>query len=254
MHPTDQPSFSVVTVVLRDLEGLKRTYASLASQYCSRWEWIVCDGGSGPETIQFLQALEGPVHWVSQKDAGIYDAMNKGTAMSHNEFVVFMNAGDTFADAEVLDEVSRKIASSPSRPGIVFGAANIMFDNGRTYLRKPKLIEEYIWHGLPANHQATYYRRELLSTPPYDLTYKICGDYFLAATLYSNNIVAAYSDKPLANFYVGGASFNEDQRLFLEPYRIQRDILKIPMWIRCVSLMKRFTSTVGARLIGKLHP
>jgi putative colanic acid biosynthesis glycosyltransferase len=166
---------------------------------------------------------------------------------------VFMNAGDTFTDAEVLDDVSRKIASSPSRPGLVFGAANIMFDNGRTYLRKPKPIEEYIWHGLPANHQATYYRREALPASPYDLTYKICGDYFLAATLFSKNTVAEYTDKPLANFYVGGASFKEDRRLFLEPYRIQRDILKISLLIRCASLVKRFASTVGTRLIGKLH-
>jgi len=254
MYQADHPSFSVVTVVLRDLEGLKRTYASLASQHCARWEWIVCDGGSGPETIQYLQALDGPVHWISQKDAGIYDAMNKGAAMSHNEYVVFMNAGDTFSDTVVLDDVSCMIVSSPSRPGIVFGAANIMFDNGRTYLRKPKLIEKYIWHGLPANHQATYYRRETLSVAPYDLTYKICGDYFLVATLFAKNIIAEYSDKPLANFYAGGASFNEDRHLFLEPYRIQRDILKIPLWIRCVSLLKRFVSTVGTRLIGKLRP
>jgi putative colanic acid biosynthesis glycosyltransferase len=254
MHSSDQPSFSVVTVVLRDLEGLKRTYASLASQHCTSWEWIVCDGGSGSETIQFLQALDGPVHWVSQKDAGIYDAMNKGVAMSHNEYVVFMNAGDTFTDAEVLQHVSRKIVGSTSRPDIIFGAANIMFANGRTYLRKPKPIGKYIWHGLPANHQATYYRRESLSASPYDLTYKICGDYFLVATLFSRNIVAQYSDKPLANFYAGGSSFKEDRRLFLEPYRVQRDILNIPLWIRCVSLLKRLASTVGTRLIGKLHP
>ena len=157
-------------------------------------------GGLGDEMTRFLRKRPGPVHWVSEKDAGIYDAMNKGVAMCHNEYVVFMNAGDTFTNAGVLQDVSDEIMNGPPRPDIIFGAANIMFGNGRIHFRHPRRAETYLWHGLPANHQATYYKREVLPAVPYDLTYKICGDYFLAATLWSSNSLARYLDKPLANF------------------------------------------------------
>lgn len=245
-----QPTFSVITVVLRDLEGLKRTYASLSSQHYAHWEWIVCDGDSGYEITRFLQEVAGPVHWVSEKDAGIYDAMNKGVAMCHNEYVVFMNAGDTFTNAEVLQKVSDEIMNASPRPGLIFGAANIMFDNGRVHLRHPRRAEMYLWHGIPANHQATYYKREVLPAVPYDLTYKICGDYFLAATLCSGNTLARYIDKPLANFYVGGTSFRNFRRLFWEPYCIQRDVLRTPLLMRLVSVVKRFSSVMGSFVIG----
>src|SRR5271169_702039 len=131
MNQSYRSSFSVVTVVLRDLEGLKKTYASLAAQRYANWEWIVCDGGSGAETTRFLQDVAVPVHWVSEKDAGIYDAMNKGVAMSHNEYVVFMNAGDTFSNTGVLQDVTDEISDAFSRPDIVYGSANIKFINGR---------------------------------------------------------------------------------------------------------------------------
>lgn len=250
MHQVFPPTFSVITIVLHDLDGIKRTYASLASQRCTNWEWIVCDGGSGCEITRFLQEAAGPVHWVSEKDAGIYDAMNKGVAMCQNEYVVFMNAGDTFTNPGVLQDVSSEIMDATSRPDLVFGAANIMFGNGRVHLRRPKSAESYLWHGLPANHQATYYKREILPSAPYDLTYKICGDYFLAATLCTRNAIARYVDKPLANFYVGGTSFRNFRRLFWEPYCIQRDVLRSPLLMRLVSLVKRFISVMGSFVIG----
>lgn len=245
-----QPTFSVITVVLRDLDGLKRTYASLVSQHYAHWEWIVCDGDSGREITRFLQEVAGPVHWVSEEDAGIYDAMNKGVAMCHNEYVVFMNAGDTFTNADALQDVSDVIMNATPRPDLIFGAANIMFGNGRVYLRRPKMAKSYLWHGLPANHQATYYKRDVLPTAPYDLTYKICGDYFLAATLCSRNTHAQYLDIPLANFYVGGTSFRNYRRLFWEPYCIQRDVLRTPLLMRLASLIKRFLSVMGSFVIG----
>lgn len=250
MHQVHQPSFSVITVVLHDLAGLKKTYASLTSQQFAHWEWIVCDGGSGREMPRFLQEVAGPVHWVSEKDAGIYDAMNKGVTMCHNEYVVFMNAGDTFTNVDVLQNVSNEIMNAPSRPDLVFGAANIMFGNGRVHLRHPKRAESYLWHGLPANHQATYYKREVLPAVPYDLTYKICGDYFLAATLCSSKTHIRYLDKPLANFYVGGTSFRNYRRLFWEPYCIQRDVLRSPFSMRLASMIKRFASVMGSFVIG----
>ncbi|MDP2785657.1 MAG: glycosyltransferase family 2 protein [Sulfurimicrobium sp.] len=247
-----QPSFSVITVVLRDLDGLKRTYASLASQHYAHWEWIVCDGGSGGEITRFLQEVTGPVHWVSEKDAGIYDAMNHGVSMCSGDYVVFMNAGDIFHDSEALAKVAEALSADDQVADILFGGAMLSFPgSGRMVYRPPRIAEDSLWHGLPANHQATFYRKSLLDKTPYDLQYSLCGDYYLAATLMQKGAHAIYLDAPLATFEVGGQSYKKLGQLFVEPYRIQRDVLGSPLHYRLASVAKRFVSTLGFVLLSQ---
>lgn len=237
---------SIITVVLNDLDGLKRTHRSVFEQSNKNFEWIVRDGGSDGRTIDFLLSLGDAVKWVSEPDRGIYDAMNRGVSMSVGEYVVFMNAGDTFCDSETLASVSSYLLAEHRGADVLFGGAMLSFSGwGRTVYRPPRLVEASLWHGLPANHQATYYRRSLLSQTPYDLKYSLCGDYYLAATLMRSGASAAYLDEPLAIFEVGGQSYKRVGQLFAEPYRIQRDVLGIPWYYRLASVLKRLVSTLG---------
>jgi len=238
--------FSIITVVLDDIQGLKKTYASLLRQSNKTYEWIVKDGGSKDEAIEFLESLSDKVKWVSQKDNGIYDAMNHGIALSSGDYVVFMNAGDVFHDSEVLANVAEAVCSSEQETGILFGGAKLSFpQSGHIIYRPPRRSEVSLWHGLPANHQATYYQRNLLERTRYDLQYPLCGDYFLTASLLKNGAASNYIDKPLAIFEVGGQSYKKIGQLFAEPYRIQRDVLGIPLHYRLASAIKRFVSTAG---------
>ena len=244
---------SIVTVVFNDLEGLKRTHRSVSGQLGSSFDWVVCDGGSGDETTTFLETLGESVHWISEPDQGIYDAMNHGASMADGDYVVFMNAGDTFHDSGTLAKVGIKLSTHNEHPvDILFGGAILSFCDGRRMVyRAPKRVEDYLWHGLPANHQATYYRRKLLGTIPYDLQYQICGDYYLASTLLLRGARADYLDEPLAIFEVGGTSYQTRKQLFVEPYRIQRDVLGISFYCRLASMIKRFISTIGFVLLSQ---
>lgn len=244
--------FSVVTVALNDLGGLKNTYNSLMKQSSKCFEWIVRDGGSTDGTLQFLERLPNSIKWVSKKDQGIYDAMNRGVSMSTGDYVVFMNAGDIFHDDETLAKVAERLSSGEQVPDILFGGAMLSFGgSGRKVYRPPRLAETSLWHGLPANHQATFYRKTLLDTTPYDLQYRLCGDYYLAATLICNGAHAIYLDEPLATFEVGGESYKNRKRLFVEPYLIQRDMLGLPFFYRLLSAVKRLVSTVGFVLLSQ---
>lgn len=237
---------SIITVVLNDLDGLKRTHRSIFEQSDKNFEWIVRDGGSDGRTIDFLLSLGDAVKWVSEPDRGIYDAMNRGVSMSDGVYVVFMNAGDTFCDSTVLAKVDGYLSANNQIVDVLFGGAMLSFSgSGRMVYRPPRLAENSLWHGLPANHQATYYRRSLLSQTPYDLKYSLCGDYYLAATLMRSGASAAYLDKPLAIFEVGGQSYKRLMQLFVEPYRIQRDVLGSPIHYRLASALKRLVSTLG---------
>jgi glycosyltransferase involved in cell wall biosynthesis len=100
------PRFSIVTVVRNDIEGLKRTWRSLAAQTCTDFEWLVVDGASTDGTREWLEDLgDDRLLWTSEPDDGIYDAMNKGIRRIRGEIVQFLNADDALASSDVLQQV-----------------------------------------------------------------------------------------------------------------------------------------------------
>ena len=241
---------SVITVVLNDPDGLTRTGESILSQ-TNPVEWIVVDGGSSKATIDILHNLGGEVRWISEKDNGIYDAMNKGVCMCKGDYVVFLNAGDCFTDSGVVSEVSDFLSTPQGlHVDVLCCGANLVLADGRKVYRPPKRVGEYIWHGLPANHQATYYRRIALGTRPYDLRFKICGDYFLAATLYIKKATFGYLDRAVVQFFLDGISYSWRKELFMEPYAIQQRVLLLGFGWRILSLLKRFVSGAVLRLFN----
>jgi putative colanic acid biosynthesis glycosyltransferase len=239
------PFFSIVTVTRNDRDGLRRTRESVVRQSYSDWEHIIVDGDSQDGTAEFLRSLgtvEG-LRWLSEPDRGIYDAMNKGISLCQGRYILFMNAGDIFSTTETLTAVHCVLTKSPV--DMLFCGANLRFRNGREYYRKPREISGYIWHGLPANHQAVYFKRSRLHCHSYDLSYEICGDYYLIASLYKQGSTVGYLDLPTVEFRTGDTSYRRRLPLFLEPYRIQRDVLNISFLYRLSSFGKRLISTLG---------
>ena len=246
-----QPFLSIVTVVYNDVDGLHATSKTISHQYFTDFEWVVVDGGSTDGTENALASYDLPfLNWVSETDDGIYDAMNKGISMSRGEYVVFMNAGDLFPSSKTLQAVHDSLNEVSCAPDVLFGGADLVFPNHRRVYRAPRRFEDRIWHGLPAVHQATYYRRERIVETQYDLQYRICGDYYIIAKLVKEGITAAYLDKPLADFMVGvGIAHNSKINAFFEPYQIQRDVLGLGFHIRALSLLKRTVSIFGASVL-----
>ncbi len=246
-----KPFFSIVTVTYNDLQGLRSTYESILIQRFTNFEWLVVDGGSKDGTPDFLRSIQCPfLVWISEKDQGIYDAMNKGINMSSGDFVVFMNAGDVFSGEWVLQNIYNFVALQNARVDIVYGGATLVLPNGKRYYRKPRVEEKYIWHGLPANHQATYFSRKCLGEIMYDCRYRICGDYFIVAKFHKSGANPIYLDETLVDFRVGDTSHRNPRQLFWEPYVIQRDILKMPLYSRILSLIKRAISFTGVVIMS----
>ena len=249
------PFVSVITVVFRDLNGLKRTKSSVFMQSHFNFEWIVVDGGSEDGTVEFLNKIDDTrLVWLSERDTGIYNAMNKGIALSSGEYIVFLNAGDVFPTTSVLEAVRLHLATMLFKCDVLFGGASLVFQNGFEIYRKPLAIERYIWHGLPAIHQATYYKKDRISDILYDLTYRICGDYYIIARLYNDGIRATYLDMPLVNFQIGGVSYRSVRDVYIEPYLIQKKFLMMPFWQRLVSLFRRVISKAGTFAINAELP
>ena len=246
------PLYSIVTVVYNNLSGLELTKASIYAQNFTDFEWIVVDGASDDGTVEFLEKSNlNNLHWKSEKDAGIYDAMNKGVSLCRGQFVVFLNAGDCFTDIEVISDISSFHLSPQGKfTDVLCCGANLVLADGRKTYRPPKSVDGYIWHGLPANHQATYYRRITLGENPYDLRFKMCGDYYVAANLFIKKAKFNYLNRPVVEFILDGVSFSWRKELFWEPYVIQQKLLGLGFGWRLLSLVKRTMSSMVLRLFS----
>src|SRR5437879_6907645 len=89
-----QPKLSVITVVYNDVKGIERTMLSVLNQTYPNVEYIIIDGFSTDGTLDVIKKYQGRIKLISEKDEGIYDAMNKGLAIATGDYVLFMNSGD----------------------------------------------------------------------------------------------------------------------------------------------------------------
>ena len=241
------PLLSIVTVCFNDLPGLKETEKSIKDSPSSPllYEWIVIDGNSSDGTKDFLSESTAVNSFISEKDSGIYDAMNKGTKLSKSPYVIYMNSGDTFTDLNLIIDTIK----SNNFDLFFFDARFIYGQHSR--IRKAKDFS-YIKHGIPANHQAIVFKRHLLGDAPYDTSYKICGDYKLLADLYVGQASHLVINQTTAEFHVGGVSTHRGLQLLNEAYEIQRNTLHVAQPRAVLSYLKRTISITLTLIIHRL--
>lgn len=218
------PLFSIITVALDNLEGLKRTYASVAAQTMRDLEWIAVDGGSTDGSAAFLSSLPSslpsssppaPVLWTSGPDRGIYDAMNKGMDRACGDYLLFLNAGDTLAADDTLERLAKTIAAAAEPPGFVYGDA---LEDGR--YKKARLHTKAAW-GMFTHHQSMLYRHATGDGLRYDLSYKIAADYKFTLTALKKSRTVLYCPFPLCRFEPGGVSQRRAREGRREQFRIR---------------------------------
>jgi glycosyltransferase involved in cell wall biosynthesis len=122
--------FSIITVVYNAKEDLVKTVKSILNQTCKDFEQIIIDGGSDDGTADYIKSLKyNNLRYVSEKDNGIYDAMNKGIELSSGEYLLFLNAGDNFTSNETLENIINKLNTITEKPKVIYGGANVYSEN-----------------------------------------------------------------------------------------------------------------------------
>jgi putative colanic acid biosynthesis glycosyltransferase len=235
------PLFSVVTVVRNNAEGLRRTARALKAQTSQDWEWIVVDGASTDSTSVVIEEFHDIIgQAVSERDNGIYDAMNKGLRMAHGKYVFFMNSGDEFALDVSLAELTSFLSKQVAAPDLVFCGTKFSLPGGVTVDRPPK-NSSYIWHGMPALHQAIAFRREAHLLVPYDLNYSVSAEYYVVASMLKNGASHALCNIAISVNELGGLSYS--YRYFngqcRDSWNVQRNILGLNVVFRLLSLARR---------------
>ena len=244
---------SLITATYNSAETLRDTLQSVLNQTFKDVDYIIIDGNSKDNTIdivkEFEPKFEGRLRWISEKDKGIYDAMNKGVKMAQGEVVGILNSDDFFASDDVLEKVNAAFTENPTIKGVYADVRYVDWNDTsktvRMFSGKDFKREKICWGQMPP-HPSFYVKRECYDKfGLYSLDYPICADYdMFVKMIWIGNIKTLYINDIFVNMRSGGTSSNG--------LKVHRKIMKERM--RCIrehNLPSNFFKQVS-RYFGKI--
>ena len=216
------PKLTVITIVYNNVRDIERTMRSVLGQTYANIEYIIIDGLSNDGTLEIINKYRDRISkLVSEKDKGIYDAMNKGLAIATGDYVIFMNSGDEFYDADTVTAVF----ASANDADIYYGETEMIDDDGQSLgQRRHKAPAQFTWrgfkYGMSISHQAIYIKRSL--TEPYDSKYQLSADidWIIRAAKKAKTIVNV--NRYVAKYLVGGMSKKKHRQSLEERFDIMK--------------------------------
>lgn len=217
------PLFSIITVCFNARQTILPTIESVDAQSCRLYEHIVVDGASRDGTLDLLAEHPNALRRiVSEPDHGIYDAMNKGLGLARGEYVIFLNAGDSFHTPDILQRLA-DVAMNRDFPGIIYGQTDLVDADrhriGERHLRAPEeLTYQSFAQGMLVCHQAFVALRRI--TSPFDLRYRFSADYEWCIRCLQHSRRNEYVDAVLIDYLNEGATTANHRRSLMERFRI----------------------------------
>lgn len=205
---------SIVTATYNSAKTVRDTFDSVLRQDYADVEYIVVDGGSKDETVDIIREYEprfgGRMRWISERDRGIYDAMNKGFAMATGDVVGLLNSDDFFTSGGVLTAVAQAMADREL--DAVYGDVHFVNDEDLTkcvryYSSKP-FHRRWMRLGFMPAHPSFYCRRAVYERyGAFDLSYKVAADFeCLLRLIFVHRIRTRYLPMDFVTMRTGGAS------------------------------------------------
>jgi glycosyltransferase involved in cell wall biosynthesis len=200
------PTFSIITINLNNCKGLEKTIESVFSQTCRDFEYLIIDGGSTDGSWDLVQKWSGRLkYFVSEKDDGVYHAMNKGIQQATGNYLMFLNSGDYLLQPEVLSQSLAIISTHAA--DIYYG--NVVMEKGgqkRTQKHGMPLTLEYL-ESAPINHQASFISRKLFSElGVYDVRFPMAADHAFNLKAFISGKEFKYLDLYIVNYDTDGMS------------------------------------------------
>lgn len=263
--------FSVITIVYNNIQHIKETMDSIINQSYRQIEYILVDGDSTDGTreiiveciascaeITFTNIKKGyyyleAIHknhptftfkFLSEKDKGIYDAMNKGIALATKKWVNFMNCGDRFYSPTVLGKIAQERLEQYD---VIYGNTDFVSNNNFTETIKPKKSKHKYHHHF--THQSSFIRTKIVKEFPYDTSFKIAGDTDFFTKIYNSGFLFHHVDITISSFDLNGISSKLSFQMFCECCKIGFKYNKLfPLYLT----IKWICWTIPKRQIKKL--
>lgn len=250
---------SVITINYNDALGLEKTIQSVSSQNFKDFEFLVIDGGSIDNSLDIIQEYQSTIdYWVSEKDTGIYNAMNKGIKASKGNYLLFLNSGDILSGITAIEDF---ITHKDFGGDIIYG--DYQYEVGQKIFPDQLTPLFFVRTSLP--HQSTFFKREVFDKMGlYDEHYRIVADRgFYIKCFLSNQFVFKHINYPLSIFDLSGMSndplhkekqASENEKMFQENYGIYyEDYKKMNLLISQLNQARRETvSGIMKRIVNKI--
>lgn len=205
---------SIITVCLNSEATIRQTIESVLQQTYKNIEYIIVDGGSTDKTLDIIQEyiplFDGRMQYISEKDNGIYDAMNKGILRATGEVVGIINSDDWY-EKNALEKVAEGFGDAEA--DIVYGEMWLINQSGER--------EYHTWHSTFPPHPGTFVRREVYEKyGMFDLKYRIAADRELLLRFMADGVRFKHIDAILTNFRRTGISNTRILECAEETYEI----------------------------------
>lgn len=224
------PFLTVVTVTFNARDGFIKTSASVQAQtWRRRIEYLVIDGASTDGTLEAVKAaaVAGAVDaWISEPDRGIYDAMNKATARSRGEFILFMNAGDVFPEGNTVEKLFD--LGSPY-PDYLWGDSEVD-QGGRLAADPADRMVRFLYRQMTVCHQSLAVRTAVLRQHPFDLSLRVAADYAVLCALVTSGLSGLYRPVVVSRVLDEGFSSKNFFRGLEEKRRVSRQFFPYEQW------------------------
>jgi putative colanic acid biosynthesis glycosyltransferase len=206
-------TLSVVTVCFNAAATLEECIRSVATAKTTEVEYLIIDGGSTDSTLDIVRRYPDVVDvLVSERDGGIFEAMNKGVARASGDFVAFLNADDTYLPGAV-EALLTAIRDEPAQFDVLYGDWTGIDAAGVAHERQAD--HRLRWH-YRLCHQAVVARRSVFPTMPFDLQYRLCADFDLLLRWETEGKRFKHLPRPLVRFSETGSSAKQLRRSAIE--------------------------------------
>lgn len=242
------PLISIVTVVYNSEAYIERTIQSILNQTYPNIEHVILDGASKDRTVEIINSYSEKIaYWKSEKDNGIYDAMNKAQQLCTGDYIMFLNSGDEFNDNNVLNNA---IHINPNAD-VFYGDTLITDDRGNPLKqRRLRPPQDLNWKkfrvGMLVCHQSIIIKKDL--SEQYDTKYRIAADIDWAIRSIRKAKVIVNTKQTISKFMEGGMSNIHHRRGLEERYAIlNKHFGYIPNFIAHLYILGRL---IKQKIIG----
>ena len=208
---------SVITVTFNSAATISDTIESVLKQEYKDYEYLVIDGGSKDNTVDIIKEYEpkfnGRMRWVSEKDKGMYDGINKGIRMATGDVVGIINSDDFYHRDDIFDVIAMSFEKNPGVQAIYGDVRFVNSDNlektVRYYSSKHWKPWRFRFGFMPAHPTFFTYKENFEKYGYYQYDYHIAADYeLLIRHLYTNHVPAKYVPVDFMKMRTGGRSTN----------------------------------------------
>lgn len=238
------PLISIITVTFNAGATLPATIKSVEEQTFRDFEYIIVDGKSRDNTLELARTCRvSDIRIKSESDNGIYDAMNKGIGMANGQYLIFLNAGDSFHAPDTLQRIADAIRDNDT-PGIVYGQTELVDSDrnllGPRHLNAPEVLTyESFKDGMLVCHQAFVVLAKI--APLYDLKYKLSADYDWCIQCLQHSRKNVYIPGVMIDYLSEGASTQQRRRSLKERFKIMCYYYgTLPTIMRHISFVPRY--------------